>query len=48
MVRSVVELDCTVAVTEYTSTVLHLRRVAAASFVADWCYMEDASDRCSS
>ena len=48
MVRSVVELDCTIAVAEYTSTVLHLRRVAVASFVAGQCYMEDTSDRCSS
>ena len=48
MVRSVVELDCTIAVAEYTSTVLHLRRVTAASFVVDRCYMEDTSDPCSS
>ena len=48
MVWSVVELDCTIAVAEYTSTVLHSRRVAAASFVADRCCMEDTSDRCSS
>ena len=48
MVRSVVELDCTIAVAEYTSIVLNLRRVTAASFVADRCYMEDTSDRYSS
>ena len=48
MVRSVVELDCTIAVAGYTSVVLHLRRVVAASFVADRCYMEDTSDLCSS
>ena len=41
MVRSVVGLDCMTAVAGYTSTVLHSRRVAAASFVADRCYMED-------
>ena len=48
MVWSVVELDCTIAVAGYTSIVLHLRRVAVASFVADRCYMEDTSDPCSS
>ena len=48
MVQSVVELDGTVAVVGYTSTVLHLRRVAIASFVANRCYMEDTSDPCSS
>ena len=48
MVRVVVELDCTIAVEGYTSTVLHLRRVAVASFVADRCYMEDMSDLSSS
>ena len=48
MVRSVVELDCMIVVAEYTSIVLHLRRVAAASFVADRCYMEDTSNSCSS
>ena len=48
MVRSVVELDCTNAVIEYTAAVLHLRRVDVASFVADRCYMEDTSDPCSS
>ena len=35
MVRSVMELDCTIAVAGYTSIVLHLRRVVVASFVAD-------------
>ena len=44
MVRSVVELDCTITVVGYMSTVLHLRMVAVASFVADRCYMEDTSD----
>ena len=39
MVWSVVGLDCMIDVAEYTSTVLHLRRVAVASFVADRCYM---------
>ena len=48
MVQSVVELDCTIAVAGYTSTVLSLRRVAVASFVADRCYMEDTYDPCSS
>ena len=48
MVRSVVELDCTIAVAEYMSTILHSRRVAIASFVADRCYMEDTYDPCSS
>ena len=48
MVRSVVELDCTIAVAEYTSTISHLRRVAVASFVADRCYMEDTFDPYSS
>ena len=48
MVRSVVELDCTIAVAGYTSTVLHSCRVVVASFVADWCYIEDTSDPCSS
>ena len=48
MVRSVIELDCMIAVVGYTSTVLHLRRVAVASFVADRCYMEDTSHPCSS
>ena len=38
-----------IAVPEYTSIVLHLRRVAVASFVSDWCYMmEDTSNPCSS
>ena len=48
MVRSVVELDCMIDVAGYTSTILHLRRVVVASFVADRCYMEDTSDPCSS
>ena len=48
MVRSVVGLDCMIAVVGYTSTVLHLFRVVVASFVAYRCYMEDTSDRCSS
>ena len=48
MKRSVVELDCTIAVAGYTSTVLHSRRVAVVNFVADRCYMEDTSDPCSS
>ena len=48
MVRSVVGLDCTIAVAGYTSTVLHSRRVSVASFVADRCYMEDTSNLCSS
>ena len=47
MVRSAVGLDM-IAVAEYTSTVLHSRRVAVASFVADRYYMEDTSDPCSS
>ena len=34
------ELDCTITVARYTLTILHLRRVATASFVADRCYME--------
>ena len=48
MVWSVVGLGCTIVVAGYTSTVLHLRRVVVASFVADKCYMEDTSDTCSS
>ena len=48
MVRLVVELDCTIAVAGYTSTVLHSRRVVVAIFVAERCYMEDTSDLCSS
>ena len=48
MVRSVLGLDCMIAVAGYTSTVLQLHRVAVASFVADRCYMEDTSDPCSS
>ena len=48
MVRSVVGLDCTIAVAGYTSIFLHLRRIAVASFVADRCFMEDMSDPCSS
>ena len=48
MVRSIVELDCTTVVARYTLTVLHSRRVAATSFVADRSYMEDTSDPCSS
>ena len=49
MVRSVVELDCMIAVAEYTSTVLHSRRVVVASFVIDrCCKMEDTLDQCSS
>ena len=49
MVRSVVGLDCMIIVPGYLSTVLHSRRVAVASFVADRCYMmEDTSDPCSS
>ena len=48
MVCLVVELDCTIDAAEYTSVVLHLRRVAIASFVANRCYMEDTSDLCSS
>ena len=47
MVRSVVELDCMIAVAECTLIVLCLRRVA--NFVADrCCMMEDTSDLCSS
>ena len=37
-----------IAVVRYTSTVLHSRRVAVASFAAGRCYMEDTSDPCSS
>ena len=48
MVRSVVGLDCTISVAGYTSTVMHLRRVTAASFVVDRCYMENTSDPYSS
>ena len=48
IVQSVLGLDCMIVVVGYTSTVLHLCRVAVASFVADWCYMEDTSDPCSS
>ena len=48
MMLLVVDLDCTIAVAGYTLTVLHLRRVAIASFVVDRCYMEDTSDLCSS
>ena len=49
MVRSDVELDCTIVVAGYTSTVLHSRRVAVGSFVANrCCKMEDTSDPCSS
>ena len=48
MVRSVVELDCMIVVAGCMLTVLHLHRVTIASFVADWCYMEDTSDPCSS
>ena len=49
MVRSVRELDCTIVVAGYTSTVLHSRRAVVASFVADRFYMmEDTSDLCSS
>ena len=47
MVRSVVGLDCMIAVAGYTSTILHSRRVAVASFVTDRCYMKDTSDLCS-
>ena len=48
MVRVVVGLDCTISVTGYTLTILHLRRAAVASFVVDRCYIEDTSDPCSS
>ena len=48
MVRSVVELDYTIAMAGHTSTILHLRMVVVASFVANRCYMEDTSDVCSS
>ena len=48
MVRSIVGLDCTIYVVEYTSTVLNSHRVAVASFVVYRCYMEDTSDLCSS
>ena len=49
MVRLVVELDCTIVVAGYTSTVSHLHRVAVASFFADQYYMEeDMSYPCSS
>ena len=49
MVRSVVELDCTIVVVGYTLTVLYLRRVAVANFIADRRYkMEDTLDPCSS
>ena len=45
MVRSVLELYCTIVVVRYTSTVLYLHRVAFASSVADRCYtMEDTFD----
>ena len=48
MVRSVMELDCTIVVAECTLTVMHSRRVVVASFVVDRCYMEDTYDPCSS
>ena len=49
MVWSVMELDCTIAVAGYTSTVLHSRRTTVASFVADrCCKIEDTFDLCSS
>ena len=48
MTQLVMELGCTTAVVEYMSTVLHSRRVAVATLVADRYYMEDTSDRCSS
>ena len=37
-----------IVVAKYTSAVLHSRRVAVASFVADRCYMDDTSNPCSS
>ena len=50
MVRSVVELDCMIAVAGHTLTVLYLRTVA--NFIADRCCkmedMEDTLDPCSS
>ena len=49
MVRSVGELDCMMAVTGCTSTVLYSHRVAVVNFVADRsCKMEDTPSRCSS
>ena len=36
MVRSVVELECMMAVMRYTSTILDLRKVAVVNFVVDW------------
>ena len=49
MVRSVVELDCMIAMEGYTLTVLHLLRTVVASFVVDrCCKMEDMPDLCSS
>ena len=44
MALLVVELGCTTAVVEYTSIVLHSRKVAVASLVADRYYMDDTSD----
>ena len=47
MVRSVVKLDCMIAVAGYTLTVLYSHRVSIASFVVDQCYMmEDTSNPC--
>ena len=49
MVRLIMELECMVVVTGYTSTVLYLRRVAVMNFVTDRsCKMENTVDRCSS
>ena len=49
MVRSIMELDCMMAVTGYISTILCSRRVAVVNFVSDRsCKMEDMLDRYSS
>ena len=49
MVRSIIELDCMIAVAGYTLTVLYSQRVAVANFVADrCCKMEDTLDPYSS
>ena len=49
MVQSVVELDCMMVVTRYTSIALYSRRVVVANFIAEWsCEMEDTLDPCSS
>ena len=48
MTQSIMELGCMTTVGEYTSIVLHSRRAAVASFVADRCYMGDTFDLYSS